>query len=93
MVATLDDTKRMAIAQKLADMKALQNLLIANEEKLLQEITDSEISKRLQDFLSDDRKNLGILDTVIVQYGVQSEPKDTVKQLVEKTQEMMQGPS
>lgn len=35
MVVTLDDTKRRAIAMELADMKALQELLIATEQKLL----------------------------------------------------------
>ena len=72
MVSTVDDTKRLAIATKLADMKALHNLLISNEEKFIQDCTDDEIRKRLQDMLEDDRKNLGILDTAIVQYGVQS---------------------
>ncbi len=32
MISTLDDIKRLAIATKLADMKALQNLLINNIE-------------------------------------------------------------
>jgi hypothetical protein len=43
MVSTLDDTKRLAIATKLADMKALQNLLINNEEKFIQDCTDDDI--------------------------------------------------
>jgi len=72
MVSTVDDTKRLAIATKLADMKALQNLLISNEEKFIQDCTEDEIHKCLQDMLEDDRKNLGVLDTAIVQYGVQS---------------------
>jgi hypothetical protein len=75
MVVTLDDTKRIAIAQKLADMKAIQNLIISNEQKLIESTTDEEIRKRLQDFLQDDQKNLGVLDTVIVQYGVRSSRK------------------
>lgn len=29
MVTTLDDKKRLAIAEKLADMKAIQNLIIS----------------------------------------------------------------
>lgn len=71
MVATLDDTKRSAIAVKLADMKAVQELIISNEEKLLSQVNDQEIRQRLQDMLESDRKNLGVLETVIVQYGVQ----------------------
>ncbi len=91
MVATLDDTKRSAIATKLADMKAIQQLLIQNEQLFLKETNDSEISKRFQDFLNDDQKNLGILETVIVQYGVHGEPKDTIKEMVQKLGELMQG--
>ncbi len=91
MVATLDDTKRSAIATKLADMKALQQLLIQNEQLFLKETNDSEISKRFQDMLNDDQKNIGILETVIVQYGVHGEPKDTIKEMVEKIGKLMQG--
>lgn len=91
MVATLDDTKRSAIATKLADMKALQQLLIQNEQLFLKEVNDSEISKRFQDMLNDDQKNMGILETVIVQYGVHGEPKDTIKEMVQKLGELMQG--
>ncbi|MBD2002134.1 MULTISPECIES: hemerythrin domain-containing protein [Cyanophyceae] len=90
MVSTLDDTKRLAIATKLADMKALQNLLINNEEKLIQDCTDDHIRKRLQDMLEDDRKNLGVIDTAIVQYGVQSELKETTQKLLEEVQ-IMEG--
>lgn len=91
MVATLDDTKRSAIATKLADMKAIQQLLIQNEQLFLKQSKDSEISKRFQDMLNDDHKNMGILETVIVQYGVPGQPKDTIKQMVEKLGELMQG--
>ncbi|MBD2438373.1 hemerythrin domain-containing protein [Nostoc sp. FACHB-110] len=91
MVSTLDDTKRNAIAAKLAGIKLLQQLLIENEQQFLKETTDSEISKRFQDFLEDDRKNLGIIETVIVQYGIQQEPKQTVKDLVDQARKLIQG--
>ena len=91
MVATMDDTKRLAIAMKLSDIKAVQELLIANEQKFISATTDSELVKRFQDMLKDDQKNLGILDTVIVQYGVQSEPKKTVSEFVSKVEELMSG--
>jgi len=35
MAVTLDDTKRNAIASKLADMKAIQELLISAEQQLM----------------------------------------------------------
>ncbi len=35
MSVTLEDNKRRAIAIKLADIKATQNLLIANEKSLI----------------------------------------------------------
>ncbi len=91
MVQTLDDTKRSAIGMELADMKEIQNLLISNEEKFISEISDREIRDRIQSMLDDDRKNLGVLDTIIVQYGVKAQPRDTVKKMVEKMNQMMGG--
>lgn len=91
MVVTLDDTKRLAIASKLADMKELQNLLIANEEMFISASTDNDIKQRFRDMLEDDRKNLGILDTIMVQYGVKAGPREVISQMVQKVQEMMQG--
>jgi hemerythrin superfamily protein len=91
MVTTLDDAKRTAIASKLADMKAVQDLLISNEQKLISACNDDDIRDRLRKMHDDDRKNMGILDTVIVQYGVKAEPKETTKQMVQKVQEMMEG--
>jgi len=91
MVMTLDDIKRMAIATKLADVKAIQELLISNEEKFISAVNDSAIADRFRDMLKDDHKNLGIIDTTIVQYGVKSEPKDTVVEMVKKIDELMSG--
>lgn len=89
MVATLTDAKREAIATKLADMRAIQNLAIANEEQFLQECGDSEIRDRLESMLEDDRKNLGVLETSITQYGIQSKPKEKIQKFVQHAQEMM----
>jgi len=89
MVSSLDDTKRLSIATKLADMKALQNLLIENEQQFIQDCTDDDIRDRLQDMLEDDRKNLGVLETVIIQYGVKGEPKEITQQMVESVQKLM----
>jgi DNA transposition AAA+ family ATPase len=91
MVSTVDDTKRLAIGTKLVDMKALQNLLISNEEKFIQDCTKDDIHKRLQDMLEDDRKNLGVLDTAIVQYGVHGELQETTQKLIEQVQKLMES--
>ncbi|MFE1743711.1 hemerythrin domain-containing protein [Coleofasciculus sp. H7-2] len=91
MVSTLDDTKRIAIAQKLADMRATQNLIISNEQTLIGASPDQDVRDRLQHMLNDDQKNLGILETVIVQYGNPAEAHDTVKEFVKKTEELMSG--
>jgi hemerythrin superfamily protein len=91
MVTTLDDTKRMAIGEKLASMKVVQDLLIGNEQKLASACDDPEITKRLNEMLESDRKNMGIIDTVIVQYGVQGEPKETVKKLAQAVDQLMEG--
>ena len=91
MVATLDDTKRSAIAMKLADMKLIQQLLIENEQLFIRESSDAEISDRFRKMLEDDQKNMGILDTVVVQYGVQAQPDKTINEMVEKVKELMKG--
>lgn len=91
MSVTLEDTKRTAIAVKLADMKATQSLLIANEKALIEACPDREISNRLEGLLKDDEKNLGIIDTVIVQYGIKAEPKPTVQKGIEEVEKIMQS--
>ncbi len=88
MPATLNDQKRTAIAEKLATIKAIQSLIIENEQQFLEQCSDSELSNRLEDMLEDDRKNLEIVETAITQYGIQSEPKKTVQQMVEKAKSM-----
>lgn len=93
MVVTLDDTKRSAIAMELADMKALQELLIANEQKLLPAVSgDQEISDRLNDFLKDDQENLTAISGVIAKFGGGSpQPRDTIQQYIEQVNRLMDG--
>lgn len=91
MVLTLNDTKRTAIAEKLADIRAVQNLIIENEKEFIKVCDDSEIRDRFQHMLADDEKNIGIVETVITQYGIQEEPSEKNQELVQKTQELMQG--
>lgn len=91
MSISLDDSKRTAIACKLADIKEIQNLLISNEEKLMANCDDQDVRDRLAHMLEDDRKNLGVLDTVIVQYGVKGEPKEMVTKMVETINKLMAG--
>lgn len=91
MVTTLDDTKRMAIAERLADLKAFQNLIISNDQKLIAICPDQDVRDRLQNMLEDDQKNMGIIDTVIVQYGIQSEPSPATNIFVQQFEQMMSG--
>jgi len=88
MVGTLEQTKRAAIAEKLADMRAIQNLIVSNEEIFINECNDQEIRDRLQDMLEDDRKNSEILETIIVEFGIQSKPKENVEKMVNHALEM-----
>jgi hemerythrin superfamily protein len=92
MISNLTDEKRAAIAEKLAGMKAVQNLILNNEQQFIQECQDKDIRDRLQKMLEDDRKNLGVIETVITQYGIQSQPKEKVTEMVEMTQQMMTSP-
>lgn len=91
MVKSLDDVKRSAIAMELADMAELQKLLIANEQRFISETSDPDIRDRFQKMLDDDQKNMGVLETVMVQYGVKAEPRDITKQMIEQVQQLMSG--
>jgi hypothetical protein len=53
MSIAIEDSKRTAIACKLADIKEMQNLLIANEEKLMSSCSDQEIRDRLGHMLEE----------------------------------------
>lgn len=85
-MVVMDDTKRSGIAMELADMKALQELLIATEQKLLPAVSgDKEISDRLSDFLKDDQEDLTVIEGVIAKFGGGSpQPRDTIRQYVEQ---------
>jgi len=93
MVVALDDTKRSAIATELADLKAIQELLIANEQKVLPVVSnDQEISQRLNDFLKDDQKNLKVIEEVLSKFGGGSpQPRDTIRQYVEQVNRLIDG--
>ncbi|MBD2020980.1 hemerythrin domain-containing protein [Leptolyngbya sp. FACHB-36] len=91
MPVELEDAKRTAIAMQLAEMKAVQNLLILTEQRLMNEVNDDSVHQQLQNMLEQDQKNLGVLDTVMIQYGVQAELKDAVKQNLERTRSLIEG--
>lgn len=91
MVASLTSDKRAAIAEKLADIRAVQNLLISNERQFLQECRDAKMRDRLEEMLEDDQKNLDIIETAITQYGIQESPKPEIRQVLDQTQQIMQG--
>jgi len=91
MVTSLTDSKRQAIAEKLAEMRAIQNLLISNEQKFIQECNNDEIRDRFRSMLEDDQKNLGILETAITQYGIQAKPSEITHKMIEETEQLMSG--
>jgi hemerythrin superfamily protein len=91
MVTTLDDTKRLAIGERLADLRAFQAFIISNDQTLISICPDSDVRDRLQNMLEDDQKNLGIIDTVIVQYGIQSEPSAATNIFIQQFEQMMSG--
>ncbi|MEH2291284.1 hemerythrin HHE cation-binding protein [Nostoc sp.] len=93
MVVALDDTKRKAIATELADLKAIQELLISNERKVLPAVSnDQEISKRLNDFLKDDQENLTVIEGVISKFGGgAAQPRDTIGQYIEQVNRIIDG--
>ncbi|MBW4421622.1 MAG: hemerythrin domain-containing protein [Myxacorys californica WJT36-NPBG1] len=89
MVTTLDDTKRMMIGERLADLRAFQSAILSNDQKLIDACPYPDVRERLQTMLEDDQKNLGIVDTVIVQYGIQTEPSPATKTYIPQFEQMM----
>jgi len=92
MILMPDDTKRIAIASQLTKMQALQTLLITNEQNLLNTVVDTEIRQQLQNMLQDDQKNMGILETVIIQYGVKSNSRKSIQAMIEEIQDSITNP-
>ncbi|MGV2827623.1 hemerythrin HHE cation-binding protein [Myxosarcina sp. GI1(2024)] len=90
MAATLETTKKNAIARKLADMKTLQNLMISNEEKLLVACAgENKVTEKLNNMLEDDRKSLTAITEAIVELEMTSDPSETVQSMVETIENMM----
>jgi hypothetical protein len=89
-----DNTRRYKAAcdrRKISRLKAFQDLIISNDQKLIDACPDEDVRKRLQNMLEDDQKNLGIIETVIVQYGIQSEPSAATKIFIPQFEQMMSG--
>ncbi|MBD1909396.1 MULTISPECIES: hemerythrin domain-containing protein [unclassified Leptolyngbya] len=91
MFGTIDDTKRIAIAVQLAEMKAFQNLLISNERVLMDAVEDGTIRQQLQAMLEQDQKNLGVLDSTITQYGIQGKLSTGVEENLNTIQGYMEN--
>ena len=90
MTATLEATKKNAIATKLADMKALQNLMISNEQKLLKLSAGSEkITETLNKMLEDDYESINAINEAILELKMSSNTSEIVMNMVGKIEEMM----
>lgn len=90
MAATLETTKKNAIARKLADMKTLQNLMISNEEKLLVACAgENKVTETLNSMIEDDRKSLTAITEAMVELEMTSDPSDTVQSMVETIENIM----
>ena len=89
MPVALQDKKRVGIASQLANMKAIQQQIIANEEKLLSTVRDVDIRDRFSNMLDDDRKNLGVLETTTIQYGNQADPEKRTQEMLGEVKQLM----
>ncbi|MEL6439829.1 MAG: hemerythrin HHE cation-binding protein [Cyanobacteria bacterium J06621_8] len=92
MATNLDLAKKNAIATKLADMKALQNLMISNQEKLLEiTIGKQEVTETLTEMIEDDRKSLSAINEAIVELEMSSAPSTTVTSMIDTVNSIMSG--
>ena len=92
MAATLEANRKNAIARKLADMKALQELMISNEEKLLEATKGNQkVTDTITDMIEDDRKSLTAIDESITELEMSSQPSDTVTNMIQTIEGIMSG--
>ena len=90
MAATLEATQKKAIATKLADMKALQNLMISNEQKLLKMSADSKkVTETLNKMLEDDYQSLNGINEAMIELNMSADASETVMNMVEKIESIM----
>jgi len=90
MAATLESTKKNAIATKLADLKALQNLMISNQENLLKVAnTEQKVKDTLTEMIEDDRQSLTAIDKAIADLEMSSQPSETVTNMIETIDSIM----
>lgn len=90
MAATLESTKKNALATKLADMKALQNLMISNQENLLKVAnTEQKVKDTLTEMIEDDRQSLTAIDKAIADLEMSSQPSETVTNMIETIDSIM----
>ena len=90
MVTTLETSHRNAIASKLADMKALQRLLITNEQKLIVDCSeDGGIEQCIDNMLNDDRDSLKVIEEIIPQFGELPPPKEITQKQMQTVEKIM----
>jgi hypothetical protein len=90
MPSDLDPKQREVIATKLADLKALQRLLITNEQKLIVECSeDGEIERSIDEMLEEDRENLKIIEKVIAAFGETPAPKKITQDQMHTVERLM----
>ncbi|NEP18225.1 MAG: DNA nickase, partial [Leptolyngbya sp. SIO4C1] len=89
MVAT-QETSLNAIAVKLADMLALQELLISNEQTLLPACSsDEKIASTLREINAEDQENLQTIRAAISELGVTASPQQKTQEMASKVKAMM----
>ncbi|MGF1512288.1 MAG: hemerythrin HHE cation-binding protein [Elainellaceae cyanobacterium] len=90
MAAGVELSHFSALATRLADMKAIQALMISNQRTLMESCSsDREVANRLADMIRDDEESLTALNNAMTNLGVSAEPQDKTTQAVEALKDMM----
>jgi hypothetical protein len=93
MVTTSDGTTHAAIATKLADMKALQRLLISGAEALRSQCADSTIQDLFIQVQEHEEDILESLNRAIAEFNPPGEATETIHASIEKIQQALQNPN
>lgn len=90
MVNSIDNSKRDSIATQLANLTAMQELLITYGSAILKIHQLKSYEDILRKTVSDDKNSLNVLDSVILKFGVKPEPTDAVRDLALNSVDLIQ---
>jgi hemerythrin superfamily protein len=92
MENTVGNMQRKMMAFELADLLACQRLIIDYNVYLLANVNTPELRESVRELAEEDNKNMRLLETALMQYGVKSEPKYLTSRMLDLCHEVLSQP-